>query len=192
MSLHLITNDRIWTKNLSLTVAKVTLGALALALLSQIKIYLPGNPIPITLQVLVVITLGGLLGAQLAVAAVAEYLALGLCGLPVFAGGLSGVAILTGTHGGYFVGFLAAAALCGMIFRRFAGRAYGVRLFGAMLAGSVGVIVIYASGWLWLAASTHMTLHQAYLLGVVPFLLGDIQKVYLAATLLALRNKSAA
>ncbi len=189
MSIHIITKDESWTKNLPLTLATVTLGALALALLAQIKIYMPGNPVPITLQPLVVIMLGGLLGARLAVA---EYLALGLCGLPVFAGGLAGFATLTGAHGGYFIGFLAAAALCGAIYSRVANFTYAKRALGALLAGLLGITVIYTAGFLWLSAYAHLSLVHAFMLGVAPFVLGDLLKVSVAASLLALRRKGVA
>ena len=192
MLAHFITKGQSWTKDLPLTLAQATLGALALALFSQIKIHLPGNPVPLTLQVLVVILLGGLLGARLALAAVAEYLALGLLGLGVFAGGASGLATLTGATGGYLIGFLAAAALCGAIYACFGKMTYGYRLLGAVLAGLLGVAVIYTTGWLWLAADLHLSLHHAFLAGVAPFIVGDIQKVCLAAALLALHGKGKA
>lgn len=180
------------TRLLARTMTQVTLGALALALLSQVKIHLPWTPVPITLQVLVVIMLGGLLGTRLAVAAVAEYLALGLLGLPVFAGAQSGLTTLTGPLGGYLCGFLAAAALCGAVYSSFAELPYGRRVLGAVLAGLLGVTVIYAAGGCWFAAFAHKSLAHAFILGVAPFIIGDILKVSVAASLLALRRKGAA
>lgn len=177
-----------WAKSLVLA----TMGAIALALVSQVKIFLPGNPVPITLQVLAVILLGGVLGPRLAVAAVAEYLLMGLCGAPVFTGWASGLATLTGATGGYLFGFLAAAAACGAIYQRFATAAYARRIAGAACAGLVGVVIIYSTGWIWLACWGHMALSKAFTVGVMPFIVADILKVSVAATGLALRRKGAA
>lgn len=173
-------------------VGQVTLGALALALLSQVKIAMPGTPIPLTLQVLAVILLGGVLGPRLAVAAVAEYLLLGVCGLPVFNNWAAGLGTMLGATGGYLFAFLPAAALCGALYHRFATQPYGMRVAGAALAGLAGVVVIYLGGWVWLACWAHISLAKAFVAGVAPFITVDILKVSAAASLLALRRKGAA
>ena len=174
------------------TFALTTLGAVALALLTQVdKIYLGETPIPFTLQVFAVIMLGGLLGPRLAVAAVAEYLLMGIFGLPVFSHWQAGFATLTGMTGGYLIGFLGAAVLCGVVYGRVAARPYRWRVAGGLVAGVLGVAVIYLCGWLWLACWGHMHLAKAFQLGVMPFIIPDILKVSLAATVLALRTKGA-
>ena len=73
----------------------------------------PFYPVPLTMQTLAVLLIGGLLGSRLGVATVASYLALGLAGAPVFHGGTGGPAVLPGPTGGYLVGFLPAAFLMG-------------------------------------------------------------------------------
>ena len=49
------------------------------------RIPIPGTPVPITLQTLVVMMAGVVLSRRQAVAAVAMYVAMGACGVPVFA-----------------------------------------------------------------------------------------------------------
>lgn len=73
----------------------------------------PFYPVPLTMQTLAVLLIGGTLGPALGVSAVAGYLALGAVGAPVFHGGLGGVLVLAGPTGGYLLGFLPAVFLMG-------------------------------------------------------------------------------
>ena len=59
------------------------LGAATVALAAQVAVPLPFTPVPMTLQPLAVLVVGGLLGARLGAAALGLYLALGALGLPV-------------------------------------------------------------------------------------------------------------
>ena len=61
-----------------------------MAVAAQVAVPVPFTPVPMTLQPLAVLVVGGLLGAAGGLAALTTYLALGLLGLPVFAGGSSG------------------------------------------------------------------------------------------------------
>jgi len=79
------------------------------ALLAQISIPLPFTPVPITGQTFAVLLTGALLGSRLGVAAMLTYVAEGSAGLPFFAGGAHGPAVLAGPTGGYLVGFVIAA-----------------------------------------------------------------------------------
>ena len=88
--------------------------AALLAVLSFLTIPLPFSPVPLSLQTLAVLLAGGLLGRLWGPVAVAVYLALGLAGLPVFAGGAGGIGELLGPRGGYLVGFVLAAFIMGM------------------------------------------------------------------------------
>jgi len=91
-------------------------GALAvlgsLALWVSAKISIPFWPVPLTMQTLVVLSLGMAFGAKLGVATVLLYLAQGALGLPVFPGtpekGI-GLAYMLGTTGGYLIGFVLAS-----------------------------------------------------------------------------------
>src|ERR671937_417427 len=74
----------------------VGLGALVVALSAQVLVPLPFSPVPMTLQPLAVLAVGGLLGAGAGLSALVLYLSLGALGLPVFAGGGSGVPHLAG------------------------------------------------------------------------------------------------
>ncbi len=81
-------------------------------------IQLPFSPVPITGQTMAVLLVGALLGSRRGALAVLAYIAEGLAGLPVFAGGAAGLARLFGPTGGYLVGFVAAAFLVGWLAER--------------------------------------------------------------------------
>ena len=66
--------------------ALVLAGAVAIALIGQIRLPLPFTPVPVTLGTLAVLGAGGLLGARRALALVALYAAAAALGAPVLAG----------------------------------------------------------------------------------------------------------
>ena len=152
---------------------------LTLVLAASARVSVPFWPVPMTLQTLAVLTIAGLAGPRLAVAAMLTYLLEGTLGLPVFAGtperGI-GLAYLAGPTGGYLFGMVLAAAVVGGLARRAAARPWA--LLGVMTLGSV---LVYAVGAAWLAQ--YVGASRAVALGVVPFLAGDAIKTALAATL---------
>jgi len=168
----------------SRTVAAARAGVLvvagALALTLSAKTQVPFYPVPMTLQTLAVLALASALGARLAVGAVALYLIEGALGLPVFAGtpekGL-GLFYMMGPTGGYLAGFLAATAFIGFCADRGWDRS-ALRMVAVMTAG---LAIVYAFGFAWLSALLGAKI--AWNAGVAPFVLGDIVKMLLAATL---------
>ncbi len=150
-------------------------GALALALSAKVQV--PFYPVPMTLQTLVVLALGAAYGARLGAATVALYLAEGLVGLPVFAGALAGPAYMAGPTGGYLAGFLAAAALIGLLAERGWDRSWPL-LVAAM---ALGHAVIFAFGYAWLAVL--LGPEKAFVLGVAPFAAATVVKTLLACAL---------
>src|SRR6266699_3088921 len=89
----------------------VVLGAVLVALAAQVSIPLPGTPVPMTLQPMAVLLVGGLLGARLGALSMILLLAVGAAGLPVFTPTvpLLGVARLLGPTGGYLLAYPVAA-----------------------------------------------------------------------------------
>ncbi|MGC9454742.1 MAG: biotin transporter BioY [Phycisphaerae bacterium] len=150
-------------------------GSLLLA--ASARLWLPLGPVPVTAQTLAVLLLAGALGGRRAAAATLTYIAQGLAGMPVFAGGGAGPVHLLGPTGGYLVGFVAAGLVCGELLRRGWFARPAVR--PAVMA--LGILVIYAFGALWLASFVGM--RAALVSGVAPFVLPDAVKVMLAAIL---------
>lgn len=156
------------------------------AALSQISLRLPFTPVPITLQTLAVIVTGMVLGSRLGALAQIEYVALGLSGVPVFAGWKAGLGHLLGPTGGYLVGFIGGAFVAGLVVEIWRGKGDTLRHFAAGVAGAA---VILLMGACWLAG--WLTLFQgagsgawaaAWRLGIQPFVLPDVVKAGVAAT----------
>ena len=156
--------------------ALVVFGSLLLAVSAQFKI--PLYPVPATGQTLVVLLIGMTYGPRLGGITLAAYLFEGALGLPVFAGGAAGVAVLMGPTAGYLFGFLLAAIAMGYLAERGMGRTV-VSTIAAMVIGNC---LIYLCGVLWLA--NFIGLGQAIAAGVLPFLYGDALKLIVAAGLM--------
>lgn len=155
-------------------VALVVGGAGLTALAARVSIPLPFTPVPLTLQTFAVLLVGASLGTVRGLAAMLLYLAAGVAGAPVFSGGSSGAG---GASFGYVVGFVLAAALVGRLAERGATRG-PLRTAGVMILGN---LAIYAVGVPWLMVVLNVGLTKALALGVVPFLVGDLLKVAVAA-----------
>jgi biotin transport system substrate-specific component len=158
--------------------ALVVFGSLLLAVSAQFKI--PLYPVPVTGQTLVVMLIGMAYGPRLGGITVAAYLFEGAVGLPVFAGGATGIAILLGPTGGYLFGFLLAAVAMGYL----AERGMGHSVVSTVIAMVIGNMVVYLAGAAWLA--NFIGFGKAMTLGVLPFLYGDLLKIVVAAGLMPL------
>ena len=145
-------------------------------------IVIPLQPVPISLQTLFCSLAGILLGGYTGALSQIVYILLGIIGLPVFAGGKAGLGTLFGPTGGYLIGFIAAAFVIGKIIE--ARRNPG--LIWIVLALLMGNLVIYALGVLQLSFIAHLSLIKSMLVGVVPFLPGDLLKLT-AATMIGLK-----
>lgn len=140
---------------------------------AHVRIPLPFTPVPLTLQTLVVLVAGGLLGPRVGLVSQVGYLLLSLLGLPVLA-----TASFLGPTGGYVLGFVAMAVIMGYCARQ--------RSLGWLVAGTVlATLALYTCGTLWLTAYTGQSLQRAVMLGVAPFVFGDALKC--AAAIMVIR-----
>lgn len=160
-------------------VALIIAGSAVVALSAQIEIRLPFTPVPITGQTFGVLLVGMALGWKRAALAMLTYLLEGAAGLPVFAGGSAGIAKFVGPTAGYLFSFPIAAAIAGALAERGWDRS-PIKTFWAMLISSVpnlfmGMIFLsfYVGGF-----------QKAFLLGVAPFVIGDLIKASLASVAL--------
>lgn len=159
-------------------VALIVGGSLFVALSARIAIPLPFSPVPITGQTLAVLLVGALLGSRRGASALLLYLLEGAVGLPVFAGGMSGLAYMLGPTGGYLIGFVCAAFVAGLL----AEKRWDRRPQKSALAMLLGNLVIYVCGLSWLAR--FVGVDKALALGFCPFIAGDLMKLALATVLL--------
>ncbi len=160
--------------------AQVTLviaGTLLLTLAAKTKVVL--GPVDLYLGNFAVLAIAAAYGSRLGLATVLLYMAEGAAGLPVFQStpekGI-GIAYMMGTTGGYLVGMVLATALIGWAADRGFGRS-PFRLFAVML---VGVALILAFGFAWL--SMLIGGENAWTFGVAPFIVPDVVKAALAAS----------
>ena len=164
-----------WLRDLILILS----GALFVAVLAQVKIPLPFTPVPLTGQTFAVLLVGATLGSKRGAASMVLYIALGALGLPVFAGGASGVAYLSGATLGYLIGFVIAAYIIGLLAERGLERSVRTSLIPFLL----GTMVIYICGVAWLAILLG-SLDKAIAAGLLPFLIGDAIKLIAASLVL--------
>jgi biotin transport system substrate-specific component len=162
--------DRSWLRD----VAVILGSSIIIALFAPISIRLPFTPVPIATQAHVILLLSCLLGSKRASMAVLTYLFQGAIGLPVFAGGGAGIMVLAGPTGGYLLGYLAAAFVTGFMMERITERTPS-KAFAAM---GVGNLVVYLFGLPWL--SRYVGWQGAFVLGMLPFLIGDMLKLVVA------------
>jgi biotin transport system substrate-specific component len=161
-----------WLRDLIL----ITLGTLFVATLAQVKIPLPFTPVPLTGQTFAVLLVAAALGSKRGAVSMAFYIALGAFGLPVFAGGASGMDYLSGATLGYLIGFVLAAYVVGLLAER--GLERSVRT--SIIPFFVGTVIIYACGVMWLAVVLG-SFSKSLTAGLVPFVTGDVLKLVAAA-----------
>ncbi|MDF2532287.1 MAG: BioY protein, partial [Clostridia bacterium] len=109
------------------------------------------------------------------------YLLLGAVGAPIFAGGTAGLPIILGKTGGYLIGFLVGAVVISLMRGK---KSNLIRLGIANVIG--GIIVVNLFGAVWLNYITGMGMAKTFMLGVLPFIPGDLIKAA-TATIIAIR-----
>ncbi|MBZ9977965.1 biotin transporter BioY [Mesorhizobium sp. BR-1-1-10] len=153
-------------------------GTLLLTLSAKTKVML--GPVDLSMQTLAVLLIAAAFGMRLGLATLLLYMAEGAMGFPVFQGtpekGI-GIAYMLGSTGGYLAGFVVMAAIVGWAADRGWDR-HPIKLFNAML---VAEGVMMAMGFAWLALLIGP--EKSWQFGVVPFIVGDLIKVALAASL---------
>jgi biotin transport system substrate-specific component len=162
--------------------ASVALFVALTAVAAQVSIPLPFTPVPLTLQPMVVLLGGAVLGARLGMSAQILYLVLGIAGLPVFAASPvlpQGALRLIGPTGGYLMSYPFAAFLAG----RLAERGLDRRYLTSLLAMACGLAIIFMCGVMWLAffARPAVGLDGALRAGFYPFMPLDVFKLVVAA-----------
>jgi len=168
-TLVLSSRSLVWRRALA-----VAAGAALVAVAAQVAIPLPGTPVPMTLQPLAVLVVGGLLGPTLGASSLLLYLALGAAGLPVFTPlGLPGIARLVGPTGGYLLAYPVAAFAVGLL------SGDGTRTLRVIAGVVTGLVLIHLGGVAQLLLLTGDA-GGAVRLGTLPFLLGDLGKVAIA------------
>ena len=156
----------------------------SLLLWASAKVKIPFYPVPMTMTTFIVLVIGMVYGWKLGMATILLYLAEGAMGLPVFAGtpekGI-GLAYMMGPTGGYLIGYVLAAGICGYL----AQLNWDKRASTTAAAMLLGNVAIYVPGLLWLGMLLGWD-KPILEWGLIPFVAGDLLKLALAAATIPL------
>lgn len=172
--------DRWFEKTKVSAVVEISAMVALTALGAQMAIYLPFTPVPITMQTFVILLGAAALGAQRAAISQIIYLLLAIAGLPILADGKGGLSAIFGATSGYLLGFIFASLLVGHLANRYSTN----RIKNVFISYLLGSIVIYFLGALGLIIYLDMSVFSAIMLGITPFIIGDLFKAILASLLL--------
>lgn len=139
------------------------------ALSAQVAV--PTQPVPFTLQTMLVLLSGAFLGSRKSAYSQILYLVIGVIGVPVFAGFTFGFAKLFGPTGGYLLTFPFAAFLVGYILE---GKNNSILIILSFIAGQ---LLIFLAGALYLSVFMGGDFYKALFSGAIIFSVWDIIKI---------------
>ncbi len=148
-----------------------------MVVLSQIAIPFPTH-VPMTLQTFAIALAGYFLGAKDAAICMVVYIMLGIAGVPVFANFSSGIGTITSYTGGFIIGFIPMAFLCGLgVTLKTKGVA---RRVVAIILGLAGLFCTHALGVIHFSRLMDMSIKASIVAVSLPYLIKDIISVVVA------------
>ena len=146
-------------------------------LFSQLKIFLPWTPVPVTGQTFAVLMSGVVLGSFWGGLSQLVFITLGLAGLNWFASGRIDIFSFWGTSFGYLIGFVFAAVFAGYVVESFKKNLDSKRLFAFLMV--IHIICIYIPGMIVLQVwkSANFNGMNLMIMGFLSFLPIDIVKI---------------
>lgn len=124
----------------------VLIGIVLISVISPLSVDLAGQ-LPFTLQTYIIILVAVVFGWKIGLMATGGYILAGIAGLPVFAEYGSGIERILGQYGGFYFGFLMAAAVCGYLAESATPKSY-VRNISIWLIGHL-IVLLLGFSWLW-------------------------------------------
>ena len=152
--------------------ALVGLMAAVICVFGPLVLPLPFSPVPISLASLAIYFAAYVLGKHGGTLSCMIYLLIGLVGVPVCSGFSGGPGKLLGPTGGYLIGYLFMAWLCGLFVEKWPEKAL-LQFTGMVL----GTLVCYLLGTIWLSFQADLSFQAALAAGVLPFIPGDLAKI---------------
>lgn len=174
----LLTKQLIKSKSLTTNIVIAFTGSILLALLARLSIPVPFSPVPITGQTFGILFLGAVLGSRIGTLSVVLYLAEGIIGLPVFAGGSMGFLYLFGPTGGYLIGFIPAVYVVGYLSEE----GWTNKFTTTFMTMIIGTAIIFVFGISWLTVTGGF--ETALSIGLYPYLPGATVKIILATVII--------
>ena len=151
-------------------------------LLAQFRFYFPGSPVPITGQTFAVLLAGILLGKWGGISQ-GMYVGIGAMGVPWFSGMNGGIAYLAGPTGGYIIGFIFTAFFLGYFMDTYVRSRSFFSMLGLMLFANFTFIYIPGLLHLYFFMGASIGIVELLLIGMIPFVVGDLIKIFTAAAI---------
>ena len=167
-----VDNQKIRTKQMVLN----ALMTAVTCVLGPLSIPLPFSPVPISLTNFAIFLAIFVLGMKNGTISFIIYLLLGAVGVPVFSSFRGGLQVLAGPTGGYLIGFIFLALIMGFALDHF-----DRKLVPTIIGMIIGMVVCYAFGTVWLAKLLSLSFKEGLMMGVIPYLAGDVAKIIIAA-----------
>ncbi|MGN1481369.1 biotin transporter BioY [Porcipelethomonas sp.] len=164
-------------KSRTLEIVLVGLAAALMCIAGPFSIPIPFSPVPISLTNLAIYIAAFILEWKLCGLSTVIYLLLGMVGLPVFSGFTGGLSKLAGPTGGYLIGFIFTALICGFFCHKFN------KIYMYVIGMVLGLAVAYIFGTAWFMIQQDTGLIPSLTMCVIPFLPGDAVKIVIAAIL---------
>ena len=180
------TYERIQDASTATKVLMSLLMACFTGIMAQIIIPLPWTPVPITAQTFAVLCSGLFLGKKYGCLSQILYIVLGVAFIPWFGGMTGGLDIFLGSTFGFFIGFVIASYFIGLITEKYAKARNFTKM--AIIIGIANFALIYIPGlaglalWFNLTQGATIGVVDLLMMGLVPFVLGDIVKILGAAS----------
>ena len=167
-----VDNQKIKTKQMVL----IALMTAVTCVLGPLSIPLPFSPVPISLTNFAIFLAIFVLGMKNGTISFIIYLLLGAVGVPAFSSFRGGLQVLAGPTGGYLIGFIFLALIMGFALDHF-----DRKLVPTIIGMIIGMVVCYAFGTVWLAKLLSLSFKEGLMMGVIPYLAGDVAKIIIAA-----------
>ena len=167
-----VDNQKIKTKQMVL----IALMTAVTCVLGPLSIPLPFSPVPISLTNFAIFLAIFVLGMKNGTISFIIYLLLGAVGVPVFSSFRGGLQVLAGPTGGYLIGFIFLALIMGFALDHF-----DRKLVPTIIGMIIGMAVRYTFGTVWLAKLLSLSFKEGLMMGVIPYLAGDVAKIIIAA-----------
>lgn len=169
INLALKTKETLTTNLTNKKLLSFALGNLLLIVASKIQVGI--LPVPFTLQTYALMLIGLMYTPKMAISIVGAYILQGMAGLPVFAGGVGGLAYVFGNTGGYIIGFLPCVAIISYLNQKHVFK----NTFGRIFALILGLSSVYILGVSWL--SNFIGIEKAIQYGFLPFIAPALLKI---------------
>lgn len=149
-----------------------------MCIIGPVTIPLPFSMVPLSLMSVVIFLSVYIIGTKQAVISCIIYLIMGMTGIPVFSSFTGGAGKLFGPTGGYLLSYVLMALVSGyFIHKKVTNKIY------CFIGMSLGTLVCYMSGTVWLSYQADLSFEAALISGIVPFIAGDILKIIIVMIL---------